>query len=73
MFSLQDKQAVITGAGSGIGRAVAILLARQGAAVYVTDINEEQAKEVVAEIVSQGGEATAVKADVANQLRGGFE
>ncbi len=67
MFSLTNKQALITGAGSGIGRAVAILLARQGAAVYVADINEEQAKEVVAEIVSQGGKATAVKADVANQ------
>ena len=67
MFSLQGKQAVITGAGSGIGRAVAHLLARQGAHVYVADISEGQAKEVVKEIEDQKGKATACVADVSNQ------
>ncbi len=67
MFSLKGKQAVVTGAGSGIGRAVAHLLAKQGAVVYVVDINEDQAKEVVDEIVVVGGQAFALTADVANQ------
>jgi NAD(P)-dependent dehydrogenase (short-subunit alcohol dehydrogenase family) len=71
MFSLQDKQAVITGAGSGIGRAVALLLARQGAWVYVADINEGQAQEVVKEIEAEGGKASALAGDVSNQQQVG--
>ena len=67
MFSLKDKEAVVTGAGSGIGRAVAHLLAQQGARVHVTDINEGQAQEVVKEIEKEGGKATAQVADVSNQ------
>jgi 2-keto-3-deoxy-L-fuconate dehydrogenase len=67
MFSLANKQAVVTGAGSGIGRAVAHLLARQGARVYVMDINEGQAQEVVKEIGSEGGAAKTLVADVSNQ------
>ncbi len=47
MFSLKDKYAVVTGGGSGIGRAVALMLAQQGATVYVADINEAQAVETV--------------------------
>ena len=64
MFNLEGKHAVITGAGSGIGKAVAILLAKQGATVYVADINEQQANAVVEEI---GTHATALVADVSNQ------
>jgi len=67
MFSLANKQAVITGAGSGIGRAVAILLARQGAQVQVADINEGQAQEVVKEIEEEGGKASALAGDVSSQ------
>lgn len=67
MFSLSDKHAVVTGAGSGIGRAVALLLAKQGARVYVADINEDQAGEVVKEIEAAGGVASALVADVSNQ------
>jgi 2-keto-3-deoxy-L-fuconate dehydrogenase len=67
MFSLQQKQAVVTGAGSGIGRAVAMLLARQGAQVTIVDINHGQADEVVKEIEGEGGKAAAGVADVSDQ------
>jgi len=67
MFSLTNKHAVVTGAGSGIGKAVALLLAKQGATVYVTDINLEQANEVVKEITAAGGTAEAKVLDVSNQ------
>jgi 2-keto-3-deoxy-L-fuconate dehydrogenase len=67
MFSLQQKHAVVTGAGSGIGRAVAMLLARQGARVTIVDINQGQADEVVKEIEGEGGKAAAGVADVSDQ------
>ena len=69
MFELQQKHAVITGAGSGIGKAVALLLAKQGATVHVIDVNEAQAAEAVKEIEASGGKATAQVADVSNQSR----
>lgn len=67
MFSVQQKTAVVTGAGSGIGKAVALLFAKQGAQVYVTDINPEQANIVVQEIKEQGGIAQALVCNVAKQ------
>ena len=67
MFSLLNKHAVVTGAGSGIGKAVALVLAKQGATVYVVDINLDQANEVVKEITSAGGTAVAKVTDVSNQ------
>jgi len=67
MFSLLNKHAVVTGAGSGIGKAVVLLLAKQGATVYVTDINLEQAGEVAKEIAAAGGTAEAKVLDVSNQ------
>ncbi|HMI62889.1 MAG TPA: SDR family oxidoreductase [Puia sp.] len=67
MFSLSNKHALVTGAGSGIGRAVALLLARQGATVYVADINLDQTNEVVKEIENAGGRAVAKVTDVSNQ------
>src|SRR5258708_37652315 len=70
MFSLQHKHAAITGAGSGIGKAVALLLARQGATVHVIDVNETQAAEVVKEREGAGGKASAQGADGTTQQRG---
>ncbi|RZK79309.1 MAG: SDR family oxidoreductase [Pedobacter sp.] len=63
MSLLKDKVAVVSGAGSGIGRAIAIAYATEGAKVAVADINEENAKETVKKIQNQGGEAFAIKAD----------
>jgi 2-keto-3-deoxy-L-fuconate dehydrogenase len=68
MFGLAGKEAVVTGAGSGIGKAVAMLLARQGAHVTIMDINEDHAHAVVEEILKAGGRAMAATADVSNQL-----
>ena len=67
MFSLKNKKAVVTGAGSGIGKAVALMLAKQGASVMVSDINEENANAVVDEIKINGGIAEAMFFDVAKQ------
>lgn len=67
MFSLDKKEAIVTGAGSGIGHAVALVFAKQGAHVHVVDLNETQAIAVVNEIKSGGGKATAHVIDVSNQ------
>jgi len=63
MESLKDKVAIITGSGSGIGRATAILFANEGAKVVVSDINEEHGIAVVTEINMAGGQAFFIKAD----------
>ncbi|MBU8882264.1 SDR family oxidoreductase [Kaistella sp. DKR-2] len=66
MGQLQDKVAVITGAGSGIGKATALLFAKEGAKVTVSDINEAHGNEVVELIKKNGGEAIFVKANSAS-------
>jgi NAD(P)-dependent dehydrogenase (short-subunit alcohol dehydrogenase family) len=61
---LANKVAVITGAGSGIGRESALLFAREGARVVVADVNEAAGQAVVEELRAAGGEAVYVRADV---------
>jgi NAD(P)-dependent dehydrogenase (short-subunit alcohol dehydrogenase family) len=61
---LQDKVALITGAGSGIGRETALLFAAEGAQVVVVDVNDPAGEETVRMVNGQGGQATYAHADV---------
>ncbi|HLW70006.1 MAG TPA: SDR family NAD(P)-dependent oxidoreductase [Candidatus Binataceae bacterium] len=61
---LANKVAIITGAGSGMGKTAALLFAAEGAKVAASDINEASVKETVAEITKQGGAALAIRTDV---------
>lgn len=63
MRSLENKVAIITGAGSGIGRAIAILYASEGAKTVVSDIDQEGGKETLALIKNKGGDAVFIQAD----------
>ncbi len=67
MFRLDNKIAVITGGGSGIGKAIAVLFARQGATVHIIELSAENAKLAVDEITAAGGNAFAHSCNVANQ------
>ncbi|EQB36647.1 MULTISPECIES: SDR family NAD(P)-dependent oxidoreductase [Virgibacillus] len=67
MGRLDKKVAVITGAGSGMGREEALLFAKEGAKVIASDIQEDAVKEVVKEIKSNGGEALALTHDVTSE------
>jgi len=63
---LKDKVALITGAGSGIGRESALLFAREGAKILIVDLKEELGKQTVEEIKKANGEASFFHADVSN-------
>ena len=66
-MGLQNKAAIITGGGRGIGKAIVLSLASHGADCVIADLNQEDALQVADEISRAGGKALAVKADVANE------
>ena len=66
MSTLDGKSAIVTGAGAGLGRAEALALAKQGAAVVVNDYDETAAQSVVDEITAAGGQATAAPGDISS-------
>jgi 2-dehydro-3-deoxy-D-gluconate 5-dehydrogenase len=66
MFDLTGKVALVTGARRGMGKAHALALAKQGARVAVTDIDEKECQAVAEEIRKNGGEAIGLKLDVSN-------
>jgi 2-keto-3-deoxy-L-fuconate dehydrogenase len=66
-FRLDGKVAAITGAGSGIGRAIAKRFAQEGAAVRIVDLNEKSGAAAAEEIVKSGGDAKAYTCDVSDQ------
>jgi len=74
MFRLNDKVAVVTGAGSGIGAAIALLFARQGARVVVLDLDESAAADTVERIRATDAKADATRCDVSDaaQVRAAF-
>lgn len=66
-MKLKDKVAIITGAASGMGKAIAIRFAKEGAKVVLSDINQEALDEVVDQITSDGGTALGVIANMASK------
>lgn len=67
MFRLDNKKAVVTGGGSGIGQAIAVLLAKQGAEVYIFEISTESAAATLSQIEAFGGKAFIKVCDVSDQ------
>ncbi|MDB5007986.1 MAG: tsaC [Mucilaginibacter sp.] len=67
MFKLTNKSVVITGGGSGIGKAMSILFAKQGANVHIVELNAEAATETVNQITADGGKADNYTCDVSDQ------
>ena len=67
MLDLTNKVAAVTGGGSGIGEAVAVLFARQGAQVAVIDLDESAARRTADRIMADGGQARALRTDVADR------
>lgn len=68
-MNLQGKRAIITGGGTGIGRACALRLAHEGCAVAVADIRDEDARETVAQVEANGGSAVALHCDVRDEAQ----
>jgi 3-oxoacyl-[acyl-carrier protein] reductase len=64
MSSLKDRVAIVTGSGRGIGRAIATVLMQAGAAVVISDINEELCKNTAAELTQEGGKVLSVPCNV---------
>jgi len=66
-FDLTGKKAIVTGGGSGIGRAITMMLASSGSNVSILDLNLENARKVAEEVTAKGGEARGVECDVTNE------
>jgi NAD(P)-dependent dehydrogenase (short-subunit alcohol dehydrogenase family) len=67
MGRVQGKVALVTGAGMGLGRAAALMLAREGARVVVTDVKEMEGRDTVEAIIASGGEAMFLRQDVTSE------
>ncbi len=67
MFSLKNKTAVITGGGSGIGKAIATTFSSRGATIHIIELNEFMGRETADSIIAAGGNAFAHQADVSDQ------
>ncbi len=67
MLRLKNKTAIVTGGGSGIGRAISELFAKNGATVHILEVNIAAAEEVVKGILGQGGKAMTYECDISNQ------
>ncbi len=67
VFDLTGKQAVVTGGGSGIGKAICESLTNQGASIFLLDYNADQGSAVAAAINKSGGEAVFIQCDVSNE------
>jgi len=67
--NLNGQVALVTGAGAGIGRAIAVALGQAGAAVFINDLNPDRADSVVQEIVAAGGQAAEWCADISNKFQ----
>ncbi len=65
-LKIRDKIALVTGGGNGIGRAICLCLAAEGAKVVVVDLNNNEAQKVTQEIKSSGGDALAIACDATN-------
>jgi NAD(P)-dependent dehydrogenase (short-subunit alcohol dehydrogenase family) len=66
MFNLTNKTAIITGGGSGIGKAISVLFAKQGANVFILDVDEDGAQKSIEEIKAESGTAEFMKCNVSS-------
>src|SRR5436189_5257988 len=69
MLDFKNKEVIVTGGGSGIGKAAALLFGENGAGVHIVEINEEGAKRTVEGIIAKGGKAKSYLCDISRQQK----